>query len=294
MRLGAHVSIAGGADLAVLRGLEFGCDAIQIFTKNNNQWRAAPLKKDVVERFRANLADSGMCPVVAHTSYLINLGTSAKRLWNKSCKSFETELGRCEMLGVPFLVTHPGSHTGAGTDQGLRNVADALNLVHGRTKGYRVVTLVEHMAGQGTNLCCDFDQVRQLFDMVKDKERIGVCLDTCHLFASGCDYRSPEKYEALMREIDRTLGLDWVKCVHLNDSKTPLGSRVDRHEHIGKGKIGRLGFQLFLTDPRFKQTPGLIETPTDGSGKDERRNLRVLRRLASKPRPGFQPSRTSQ
>ena len=281
MRLGAHVSISGGADLAILRGLELGCEAIQIFTKNNNQWRAAPLKKDVVERFRANLADSGMHPVVAHTSYLINLGTSKKRLWNKSCKGFEVELDRCEMLGVSYLVTHPGSHTGAGIDQGLQNVADALNLVHARTKGQHVVALVEHMAGQGTNLCGDFEQIRRLLDMVKEKERVGVCLDTCHLFAAGCDYRSPEKYEKLMREVDRTIGLESVKCVHLNDSKTALDSRVDRHEHIGKGKIGRLGFQLFLTDPRFKETPGLIETPTDGSGKDERRNLRTLHRLAA-------------
>ncbi len=283
MRIGAHVSIAGGADLAVLRGLELECEAIQIFTKNNNQWRAAPLKKEVVERFRANLADSGIRPVVAHTSYLINLGTSNKRLWSKSFKSFETELERCERLGVPFLVTHPGSHTGAGVEQGLQNLARALNQVHERNPGYRVMTLVEHMAGQGTNLCSDFQQVAQLIEMVKEKKRVGVCLDTCHLFAAGCDYRSPAKYEALMREIDTSFGLDLVKCIHLNDSKTALGSRVDRHEHIGKGKIGRLGFRLFLADARFKDTPGLIETPTDGTGKDERRNLRVLRRLAGKP-----------
>jgi deoxyribonuclease IV len=281
MRLGAHVSIAGGADLAILRGMELGCDAIQIFTKNNNQWRAAPLKRDVIERFRANLADSGMRPVVAHTSYLINLGTSSKRLWNKSRKSFETELERCEKLGVTYLVTHPGSHTGAGIDQGLKNLADALNLVHGHTRGYHTITLVEHMAGQGTNLCFEFEQIARLLDMVKDKERVGVCMDTCHLFAAGCDFRTREKYTALMQEIDHAVGLQSVKCVHLNDSKTSLGSHVDRHEHIGKGKIGRLGFQLFLTDPIFKDTPGLIETPTDGSGRDELRNLRTLRRLAA-------------
>lgn len=283
MRIGAHVSIAGGADLAVLRGLELECDAIQIFTKNNNQWRAAPLKKEVVERFRSNLADSGIRPVVAHTSYLINLGTSNKRLWNKSFKSFETELERCERLGVPFLVTHPGSHTGAGAEQGLRNLARALNQAHARNPGYHVVTLIEHMAGQGTNLCCTFEEIARLLEMVTEKQRVGICLDTCHLFAAGCDYRSPAKFEALMSEIDAAFGLALVKCIHLNDSKTALGSRVDRHEHIGKGKIGRLGFQLFLTDSRFKDTPGLIETPTDGTGKDERRNLRALRRLAAKP-----------
>lgn len=283
MRIGAHVSIAGGVDLAVLRGLEYGCDAIQIFTKNNNQWRAFPLKKDVVERFRANLGDSGLRPVVAHTSYLINLGTSSKRLWNKSVKSLQTELERCEMLGVPYLVTHPGSHTGAGVDRGLRNVADAINLVHSKTLDHRVMVLVEHMAGQGTNLCCEFEQIARLFEMVEARDRVGVCLDTCHLFAAGCDYRSPEKYQALISKIDGVIGLRRVKCIHLNDSKTALGSRVDRHEHIGKGKIGRAGFQLFLTDPRFKETPGLIETPTDGTGKDERRNLRTLRRLASRP-----------
>jgi deoxyribonuclease IV len=286
MRLGAHVSIAGGADLAILRGIEFGCDAIQIFTKNNNQWRAAPFKKDVIGRFRSNLADCGMRPVVGHASYLINLGTSSKRLWNKSRKSFEIELERCEKLGVSYLVIHPGSHMGAGIEQGLRNLAEALNTVHADTQGYHTMTLVEHMAGQGTNLCGDFDQIANLLELVKDKDRVGVCLDTCHLFAAGCDYRTREKYDALMREIDRTIGLPMVKCVHLNDSKTPLGSRVDRHEHIGKGKIGRLGFQFFLTDPRFKDIPGLIETPTDGSGRDERRNLRTLRRLAAKTLEG--------
>lgn len=283
MRLGAHVSIAGGADLAILRGLELECDAIQIFTKNNNQWRAARLQKDVIGRFRASLAESGMRPVVAHTSYLINLGTSSKRLWKKSYGSFETELERCELLGVPFLVLHPGSHTGAGIDQGLRNLADALNIVHSHTRTFHVMTLVEHMAGQGTNLCSDFEQIARLLEMVKDKERVGVCIDTCHLFAAGKDFRTPEKYSALLLDIDRTIGLETVKCVHLNDSKTPFGSRVDRHEHIGKGKIGRVGFQQFLRDKRFKDTPGLIETPTDGSGKDERRNLRTLRGLAAKP-----------
>jgi deoxyribonuclease IV len=282
MRLGAHVSIAGGADLAVLRAMELNCEAFQIFTKNNNQWRAAALKNDVVERFRANLADSGIRPAVAHASYLINLGTSNKPLWKKSCASFETELKRCERLGVSFLVTHPGSHTGVGVERGLQNVARALNEIHARTQGYRVMTLVEHMAGQGTNLCCTFDQIAQLLEMVEDQARVGVCLDTAHLFAAGCDYRTPDKYAAVMQQIDESFGLSRVKCIHLNDSKTPLGSHVDRHEAIGKGKIGRAGFRLFLTDPRWQNIPGLIETPTDGTGKDERRNLRVLRRLARK------------
>ncbi|MGB8645689.1 MAG: deoxyribonuclease IV [Anaerolineae bacterium] len=281
MRLGAHVSIAGGADLAIERGTEFGCEAIQIFTKNNNQWRAAPLADEVVERFRANLAASDIHPVVAHGSYLINLGTSDQALWKKSSDSLQTELERCERLGVAFFVTHPGSHTGAGIEPGLANVARALNAVHKRTHGYRVMTLVEHMAGQGTNLCSAFDQIARLFDMVEDQTRIGVCLDTCHLFAAGYDYRTPDKYAALMEEMDRAFGLDRVRCIHLNDSKTPLGSRVDRHERIGQGKIGRKGFKLFVQDPRWRDTPGLIETPTDGTGKQEKQNLRTLRRLAA-------------
>ncbi len=282
MRIGAHVSIAGGADLAILRGMELDCQAIQMFTKNNNQWRAAPLKDDVVERFRANLASSDIHPIVGHTSYLINLGTSDKALWKKSCASLETELERCERLGVSFLVTHPGSHVGAGIEKGLQNVAKALNEINARTPGYRVMTLVEHMAGQGTNLCGEFEQIAQLLSIVAEPDRVGVCLDTAHLFAAGCDYRTPDKYAALIERLDATIGLTKVRCIHLNDSKTPLGSHVDRHEAIGKGKIGRAGFQLFLTDPRWKETPGLIETPTDGTGKDERRNLRVLRRLAGK------------
>ncbi|MGE5141027.1 MAG: deoxyribonuclease IV [Rudaea sp.] len=282
MRIGAHVSIAGGADLAVDRGIELGCEAIQIFTKNNNQWRAAPLTSEVVDRFHTKLGDSDIHPVVAHTSYLINLGTPDPALWEKSFESFETELERCERLGVHYLVTHPGSHMGAGTDRGIENLARAINKANARHPEYRVVTLIEQMAGQGTNLCGSLEQVAQVIDLTEDKKRVGVCLDTAHLFAAGFDYRSAEKYAATIKTINAVVGLERVKCIHLNDSKTALGSKVDRHEAIGKGKIGKIGFQLFLQDRRFRNTPGLLETPTDGTGKYERLNLRMLRKLREK------------
>lgn len=279
MRLGAHVSIAGGFDLAVERGLALRCEAIQIFNKNNNQWRAFPLQDDVLKRYHHDLKTTDIHPVVSHASYLINLATHDDALWQKSIASFEEELERCDRLRVPYLVVHPGSHMGAGEPDGCARVAAALNDIYGR-RTFKTTTVLEHTAGQGNHIGYKFEHLADIRSQLKNKRRFGVCLDTCHLFAAGYDFRSPETYEATLREFDRVLGLNHIKCLHLNDSKTPLGSRVDRHSDIGKGMIGGRGFRLFLTDPRFADIPGLIETPTDGTGKDEKRNLRALRRLA--------------
>ena len=279
MRLGAHMSIAGGVDQAVLRGQSVGCDAIAMFTKNNNQWKAKPLTKEDADRFDAALIDTGIHPIVAHSSYLINLGSPSAVLWKKSIASMENELGRCEMLGIPYLVVHPGSHVGKGIDYGLKRVAEALDLIHARKPNLRVMTLLEHTAGQGSNLCCTFEEIARLRDMIAEKNRVGVCLDTCHLFAAGYDLRKPASYAETFRRFDDLIGLKQIKAWHLNDSKEPLGSHVDRHAHIGKGKIGREGFRNLLNDPCWNGLPGLLETPKGPEMKEDVLNLRVLRRL---------------
>jgi deoxyribonuclease-4 len=280
MRLGVHVSIAGGVDLAVERGSALGCEAIQIFNKNNNQWKAFELKDDVIARYKQNLKASGIHPVVSHASYLINLATSDQALWEKSRDSFAEELERCDRLGVPYLVVHPGSHMGAGEEYGCARVAQALNEIYARKK-IKCITCIEHTAGQGNHIGYKFEHLAAIRKQMNDKKKFGVCLDTCHLVAAGYDFSTPEKYAAMMAEFDKIVGLKNLRVVHFNDSKTPLGSRVDRHEHIGKGTVGKSGFRSFLTDARLAEIPGLLETPTDGTGKDEKRNLNALRKFAA-------------
>jgi deoxyribonuclease-4 len=273
------MSIAGGVAEAVFRGQSVGCEAIAMFTKNNNQWKAKPLTQEDADCFQAALAETDIHPIVAHTSYLINLGSSDNVLWKKSIASMKDELTRAELLHIPYLVVHPGSHTGKGVDYGLKRVAEALNRIHADLPRLRVMTLLEHTAGQGSNLCCKFEEIAQLQQMIVDKKRVGVCLDTCHLFAAGFDLRKPETYADTIKRFDDIVGIDQIKAWHLNDSKNPFGSHVDRHEHIGKGKIGRAGFKNVLNDPRWRDLPGLLETPKGPEMKEDIVNLRVLRRL---------------
>lgn len=279
MRLGAHMSIAGGVEQAVLRGQSVGCEALAMFTKNNNQWKAKALTQADADRFNAALAETGLRPVVAHTSYLINLASPDKALWKKSAASMEDELSRCELLGIPYLVVHPGSHKGKGVDYGLKRVAEAMDQIHAKHSNWRVMTLIEHTAGQGDHLCHTFEEIAQLRELIADQKRIGVCLDSCHLLAAGYDLRKPDTYEDVFKRFADVVGIAQVKAWHLNDSKTPLGSRVDRHEHIGKGKIGRAGFKNIMNDSRWRDLPGLLETPKGEDMKEDKVNLRVLRNL---------------
>ena len=281
MRLGAHMSIAGGVEQAVFRGQSIGCEAIAMFTKNNNQWKAKLLTHEDADRFNAALIETGIRPVVAHTSYLINLGSPDTTLWKKSMASMEDELARCELLGIPYLVLHPGSHMGKGLDYGLKRAAEAFNRIHAKFPNLNVMTLLEHTAGQGTNLCCTFEEIAQLRQMITQSKRVAVCLDTCHLFAAGFDIRKPEVYSDTFKRFDDTVGIKQIKAWHLNDSKTPLGSHVDRHEHIGKGKIGRAGFKNLLNDSRWDDLPALLETPKGPDMKEDKINLRALRRLVN-------------
>jgi deoxyribonuclease IV len=281
MLFGAHMSIAGGMDQAVLRARMVGCDALQVFTKNNNQWRAAPFRDGEVEAFRRLLAETGIGPVVAHDGYLINLAARMKALWRKSLAAFIVELERCATLGIPYLVTHPGSHGGAGEAEGIRRVAEALDAALAAVAGPMV--LLEVTAGQGTSLGWRFEHLAAIRQGVAPplRRRIGVCLDTCHLFAAGYDFRAPAAYRALRRAMDATLGPGRVRAIHMNDSKKGLGSRVDRHEHIGRGQIGLAGFRHFVRDRTWRGVPLLLETPKEPDfRRTDRRNLAVLRRLA--------------
>lgn len=282
--LGAHMSIAGGIDLAPLRGKEVGCRTIQLFTKSSNQWRARPLPPEEIDRYRANLQVTGIGPVVAHDSYLINLASTDPGLHRKSMAAFLEELERAEALGIPYLVTHPGAHMGAGEETGLRQVANSIRELLKRTKDYQVQVIIETAAGQGTSLGHRFEQIAALLDQIGLPERTGVCLDTCHIFAAGYDIRTPDGYADVIGAFDTVVGIPHLKVIHLNDSKKELGCRVDRHEHIGKGAIGLEAFRCLLTDPRLKGIPMILETPKDDDFLlSDRRNLDTLRRLADDP-----------
>ncbi|HEX7589335.1 MAG TPA: deoxyribonuclease IV [Anaerolineae bacterium] len=279
MRLGAHMSIAGGVENALLAGQSVGCEAIAMFTKNNNQWKAKKLTQDDADRFNAALIETGIHPVVAHTSYLINLASPSAALWKKSIAAMADELLRCELLGIPYLVLHPGSHMGKGVDWGMKRVAEAFDRIHEKAPGLRVMTLLEHTAGQGNHLGHLFEELAGMRALIAEKKRIGVCLDSCHLFGAGYDIRKPELYADVFKRFDDTVGIEHVKAWHLNDSKTALGSRVDRHDQIGKGKIGRAGFKNIMNDPRWRDLPGLLETPKGPELKEDKVNLRTLRRM---------------
>ena len=293
-RLGAHMSIAGGLPRAVDRARASRCEALQIFTKSAGQWRARPLPPEEIALFRRRVAETGIRPVVAHNSYLINLAAALPSLRDQSVASLGEELDRAESLGLDGLVMHPGSYTSGTEKDGLRLIAEALaRLLEERPDG-RTQILLEHTAGQGTNLGHRFEHLAEILDRLGGTPRVGVCLDTCHLLTAGYDICTPDGYQRTFEEFDRVVGLARIRVFHLNDSKKPCGSRVDRHEHIGKGCLGLDPFRWLLNDPRFADLPMLLETPkleTPESRKKsdadpwDAKNLRTLRRLIAK-RPG--------
>jgi deoxyribonuclease-4 len=290
-RLGAHLSIAGGLPRAVDRAEASGCQALQIFTKSVGQWRARPLPPDEIALFRARVKETGIRPVIAHNSYLINVAAASPPLRAQSIAALGEELDRAEALGLHGLVMHPGSYTSGTEDRGLTLIAEALMaLLRARPRG-RTMILLEHTAGQGTNLGHRFEHLAAILDRMRRSRRVGVCLDTCHLLAAGYDICSEEGYQQTFQEFDRIVGLDRIKAFHLNDSKKPCGSRVDRHEHIGKGCVGIEPFRRLLNDPRFADLPMLLETPKLESRESLRRsdrdpwdarNLRTLRKLIAR------------
>lgn len=283
MRLGAHESIAGGLVNAFERGHSATCDAIQIFTKSSRQWRARPLSAAEIagwrERMDAEATSGGIFPVVVHSSYLINVGSPKAATWQKSYDALQVEVERCEALGVRHLVLHPGSHLKAGEEVGLANVARALSQLHAATPGFQAMVCLEGMAGQGTNLGYTFEQLAWLLEHTDQGERLGICLDSCHLYAAGYDVRTPEGYAETMDAFDRVIGLERLQVVHLNDSVQELGSRRDRHTHIGAGTIGLEGFRNFVNDPRLARLPGLLETDKSDDLHEDIENLARLRSL---------------
>ncbi|MFA6170477.1 MAG: deoxyribonuclease IV [Candidatus Margulisiibacteriota bacterium] len=274
--LGAHMSIAGGVDKAIERGLSIGCSAIQIFVKNNNQWVGKPFAPGEVERFKSARDQSSLF-VFAHAGYLINLAAPPSDNLEKSLRSMQDELERCEGLKLPFIVLHPGSHLGKGEGQGLGLVIKHLNELIEQTKGFKVKIALETTAGQGSNLGYKFSHLAEIIAGVKAPERLGVCFDTCHSFAAG--YNLKEDYQTTWKEFERTIGLDKLLAFHLNDSKTGLGAKKDRHEQIGQGELGLEPFRLLMNDLRFEKLPMILETPKGPEMKEDVENLRVLRSL---------------
>ncbi|MBI4436069.1 MAG: deoxyribonuclease IV [Candidatus Omnitrophica bacterium] len=284
MLLGAHMSIAGGLDKAIERGQSIGCTAIQIFTKNSNQWRTPPLREGEVSVFKTRRKSWGAGSVFAHDSYLINLGSPDEVLYRRSLSAFQDEYDRCETLGLDFLVMHPGAHVGAGEEGSLAQIARAVKTVlHHSPKG-KTLILFETTAGQGSNVGHRFEHLHSLLDESGPPERLGVCFDTCHVFAAGYDLRTKKAYEETMKTFDATVGVNRIKAFHLNDSKKGLNCHVDRHEHIGKGAIGLEAFRALMNDKRFENIPKVLETPKGEDLEEDIMNLATLRRLVKKGR----------
>ena len=281
------MSVAGGLPLAVDRAVLHRCEALQIFAKNANQWRGREVPRAEIRDFRARVKAAALFPVVSHASYLINLATTLPGLRRQSIEAMGDELDRAETLGLLGVVLHPGCYTSGSEAEGLRLVAEALlALLRERRRG-RTMVLLEHTAGQGTSLGATFEQLASIIAMMKGHRRVGVCLDTCHLIASGYDLSTPEAYAATFARFGEVVGFDRLKMFHLNDSKKPLGSRVDRHTHIGEGFLGLEPFRRILNDPRFRGLPMLLETPKEESrsptkialDRFDERNLEILRGL---------------
>jgi len=278
---GSHLSIAGGMHNALLEAERLGFSTTQVFTKNQQQWKCSPLPDAAIKEWSDHCTRLKFKNTVSHDSYLINLASPDEELRQKSIALFVEEVRRCSILGIPFLVTHPGAHMGEGEPAGLARVAKSLDEVHAAIPADGVTTCLEITAGQGTSLGYQLEHLAEIISLVKAPKRLGVCLDTAHLFAAGYDFRG-RKYAKFRKQLEATVGIARIKVLHLNDSKKELGSRVDRHDHIGKGTIGIDGFRPFVRDKAFKRIPKILETPKgkadDGREWDEI-NLELLRSL---------------
>jgi deoxyribonuclease IV len=281
MKFGAHMSTSGGVWKALQRGAEIGCESVQIFVKNNMQWFGKPHAPADLALYANELAAQKLHAVFGHTGYLINLGAPPSPNRDNSLKSLIQEIHFATDLGVPFLVLHPGAHMGAGEEQGIARIVEGLNEVFRATKKSPVRIALENTAGQGTCLGHRIAHLAAIIHRVDEPKRLGVCLDTAHFLAAGYDIRPKKGWDAAIKEVDDLIGCKQVLAFHLNDSKTELGSRVDRHEHIGKGKIGREAFKHIVNDPRFKNHPACLETPKSKDLHEDIENLAVLRALVS-------------
>lgn len=262
--IGPHVSASGGVENAPLNAMAVGASAFALFTKNQRQWFSAPLTGKSIDAFKANCENAGISAdyILPHDSYLINLGQPEPEALEKSRNSFLEEMKRCEQLGLKMLNFHPGSHLNKiPMEECLRRIAESINIVLDKTQG--VTAVIENTAGQGSNVGFSFQHIASIIDKVEDKSRVGVCLDTCHTYSAGYDLKTEEGYAQTFREFDETIGANYLRAIHLNDTKKPFASRVDRHDSIGKGLLGIEFFQRFMKDPRFDNMPLILETPDD-------------------------------
>lgn len=279
MNLGAHMSIAGGMHRALERGTRIGCNAVQLFVKNTNQWRTRKLPREEISFFKKEKAVFAPNFVLAHASYLINLASPNAKLLERSLNGLLEEMERANALGIPYIVIHPGSHRGSGEEQGLRRIARNLDELLSMRKTGGLQILLETTAGQGDTIGHTFEQLARIIDAVRANDRLGVCFDTCHAFAAGYDLRTKRAYEATLKTFNRVIGIERIKAFHLNDSVRALGSRVDRHTHIGTGALGLKAFSLLVNDARFFDRPMILETPKGSDDANDIRNLAVLRGL---------------
>jgi deoxyribonuclease-4 len=282
VQIGVHVSIAGSIDNAVDNAMELKCSAFQIFTRNPQRWEVKNLVKEEIEKFKAKLASSKIDPaaVCAHMPYLPNLSSSKKDLYKKSMDTLVNEVKRCDLLGVPYLVIHLGSHLGAGTEVGIKNLVEACNTAAAKSDKNSVMILLENTAGQKNSVGSRFEELKRILTMLEPQKRFGVCFDTCHAFAAGYDLRSKENVYDTIAEFDKHVEMKNLRIVHLNDSKFPLGGNRDRHEHIGLGYIGEKGFKAILAEKEFRKMPMILETPID-ERRDDVGNLKKVKELAA-------------
>ena len=276
---GAHMSISGEMRLAIERGESIGCSAIQIFTKSNRQWHAKPISQQDIDSFKQAWKSSSVQSVITHASYLLNIGSPNADLEKKSVDALELELTRCADLTIPYLVLHPGSHTNTDEESCLARISKNIDKV--LTKVPHGAILLETMAGQGSQVGYTFEQLAQIIKYSDHKRRIGICFDTCHAFVAGYDFRTEKSYDLMWKQFDKTIGINKLKAIHVNDSQKDLGSRVDRHADIGKGKIGLKAFELLFNDPALFDIPKIIETPKADLA-DDRKNMEILMSLLSK------------
>ena len=279
--IGAHMSIAGGAFKAIAQGDSVNVSAIQIFTKNNNQWKSKTLTDEDVERFNDARNNSPIRSYVGHTGYLINLASPKIEVYEKSIASLTDEIERADRLGLSDLVMHPGAHLGEGEDYAISKISETLNSIFVATRDAKTRLSLETTAGQGSGIGYKFEHIAEIIDRIEDKNRVSVCLDTCHVFAAGYELRNKPAWNATFKDFDEIVGLDYLKVIHVNDSKKPFGSRVDRHEHLGEGELGIEPFKFLMQDRRFEGIPKILETPKgDDPEANDRRNLDILRSFA--------------
>jgi deoxyribonuclease-4 len=280
--LGTHVSTRGGIHRAFERGTKIGCATMQVFTKNSNQWTGKAFTEEDIQNYKIAKVKSTIDPVFAHAAYLVNLCAANPATLIQSRSALIDELERAQQLSLRGVIVHPGSHLGAGEEEGIKRIAESIDVAHRKTPAFSTLTILETTAGQGNAIGYRFKHLRRIIDLVEDPRRVAICIDTCHLFAAGYPIGTDRGWHAMMNELEETVGLRKLVAVHVNDSKRELGSRVDRHTHIGKGLIGRRGFTLLMNDPRLASIPMILETEKSEDMHEDVENMRYLRSLVRK------------